>query len=76
LPLPPGFAFLIKYVSPTYLLVIFVLFVSENTASYATQVLRQREATLAVAFIALLAVAITYLTHRAGRRWAQSGLPL
>jgi len=74
LPLPPGFAFLVKYVSPTYLLVIFILFVAENTSTYVTQVLRQREAAYTVAFIIALAMGITYLTHRAGRRWAATDL--
>ncbi len=68
--LPPGFAFLVKYVSPTYLLAIFVMFLSENATSYAAQIASQREVAIAVGFIAVLSAWLVYAVHHAGRRWA------
>lgn len=73
LRLPPGFAFVIKFVSPVYLLVIFVLFLKENALSYAAQVAGKSEAAIAVGFIAACGAALLMLVHRAGRRWAAAG---
>ena len=73
LQLPPGFAFVIKYVSPTYLLVIFALFLVDNAPGYAGQLLDQREAAVAVAFVVAVSVLLVLLVHRAGRRWAAEG---
>ncbi len=75
LELPPGFAFVIKYVSPTYLLVIFGLFLVENASTYATQLVEQREAGIAVGFVLVIASLLTYFIHKAGRRWTQEERP-
>ncbi len=72
LELPPGFRFVIKYVSPAYLIAIFVLFVFANASSYARQLSSNSEAAIAVSFIALTALLLTYLVHRAGLRWSRA----
>lgn len=75
LQLPPGFRFVIKYVSPTYLLIIFALFLSENAAGYVAQLGRNPEAALAVAFVALVTALLAYTVYRAGDRWRRGREP-
>ena len=70
LSLPPGFRFVIKYVSPTYLLAIFGLFLVENAAGYVAQLRERPESGATVAFIVLIAGMLTYLVGRSSDRWA------
>lgn len=72
LELPPGFAFVIKYVSPTYLVIIFALFVKENALAHAANAVGQREAAIAVGFVVAVAIGLVLLVARAGRRWHRS----
>jgi SNF family Na+-dependent transporter len=70
LSLPRGFRFVIKYVSPTYLLVIFALFLVENAGPYANQLLDTTAATTTAIFLVAIAVLLTALVALAGRRWS------
>jgi SNF family Na+-dependent transporter len=72
LDLPPGFAFVIKYVSPTYLLAIFALFLVENASGYLTQLFEQPEAGFAFAFVVATTLLLIVLIGRAGRRWGEA----
>ncbi len=76
LRLPRGFAFVIKYVSPTYLLVIFALFLTRNAAPYFRQLIADPAALVTVAFVCCVAALAIALVSYAGRRWtaAERGL--
>jgi SNF family Na+-dependent transporter len=67
--IPRAFRFVIKYVSPVYLLLIFVGFLYQNVGDYAAKVLANRAATFTVLFIAVLFAFFTLLVHQAGQRW-------
>ena len=69
LDLPPGFAFVIKYVSPVYLLAIFALFLVDNAGGYMRQLVEQPEAGGAFAFVIATTTLLVYLVNRAGKRW-------
>jgi len=69
LELPPGFRFVIKYVSPTYLVAIFALFLLDNASGYLTQLSQNYEAEIAVVFIFALLLLLTIAVAAAGRRW-------
>jgi len=69
LALPRGFATVVKYVSPSYLLVIFFLFLVQNAPDYARQLFADGAATLTAGFVVATAALLTLLVHYAGRRW-------
>ncbi len=69
LELPPGFRFVIKYVSPTYLVAIFALFLVENGSAYLSQLSQNPEAGIAVGFILAVLLLLTIAVAAAGRRW-------
>jgi SNF family Na+-dependent transporter len=68
--IPRAFRFIIKYVSPLYLLTIFVMFLHQNLGAYVAKVLATPAATLTMLFIGVLACFFTLLVHQATRRWA------
>jgi NSS family neurotransmitter:Na+ symporter len=67
--IPRVFRFVIKYVSPAYLLAIFGGFLYQNAADYAQKVLDDRGATLTALFLVVVAAFFTLAVHQAGRRW-------
>jgi SNF family Na+-dependent transporter len=67
--IPRVFRFVIKYVSPLYLLAIFALFLKENVGAYVAKVLDNPAATLTALFLVVLAVFFTLLVRQAGQRW-------
>lgn len=67
--LPRAFRFVIRYVSPTYLIVVFVFFLSENATTYGRQLLDHPPALLTALFLCLFTVVLTVLVHLAHRRW-------
>ncbi len=73
LPLPPGFRFVIKYVSPTYLLVIFVFFLAQNAADYVTKLAADPAAMLTAVFLLTVVIFLSLLVHVAARRWPAVG---
>jgi len=70
LELPPGFRFVIRYVSPTYLILIFLLFLWQNGRSYLDQLGAQHEAAIAVGFVVAVAALLAV-----GVGWAFRGQP-
>ncbi len=74
LSLPPGFRFVIKYVSPTYLIVVFGLFLVDNAATYTTQLRQQPEAAVAIGFVIATTLLLTVGVWHAGRVWSSREL--
>jgi NSS family neurotransmitter:Na+ symporter len=69
LRLPPGFRFVIKYVSPTYLLVVFAFFLVQNAGAYTEKLFAEPPAALTAFFIVTVTIFLTVMVHTAGRRW-------
>ena len=73
LPLPRLFLPVIKYIAPTYLLVIFVFWLRENARDYVESVLTDSTATFVVAFVVLLLIFFAVLVRLANQKWTQEG---
>jgi SNF family Na+-dependent transporter len=73
LRLPSIFPFVIKYVSPAYLLTIFVLWVKYNAPDYARQLIDNDQALFVVFFIGLTALFFVVLVRLANKRWTANG---
>ncbi|MCE9615143.1 MAG: sodium-dependent transporter [Lentisphaerae bacterium] len=73
--IPRVFIFIIKYVSPLYLLAIFVLWLKQNAASYARQMTQDPVVATTVGFILLVLLLFLLLTAQSVRRWNRMGLP-
>ena len=69
LHIPNFFIFIIKYVSPTYLLTIFVFWLIERMPSYWQQIEEDEVARYTVSFIIFLLVFFTILIMQAQKRW-------
>ncbi len=67
--IPRVFRYVIKYVSPLYLLAIFAFFLQQNAGAYVAKVLSAPSATLTATFIGTLAAFFTLLVHLARQRW-------
>lgn len=73
LKLPRVFLPVIKYIAPTYLLVIFVFWLRENAADYVQSVLTDSASTFVVAFVVLVLIFFAGLVHLANQKWTQEG---
>ena len=73
LRIPGFFALLIKYVSPVYLLVIFVLWSYYNAGDYVKSVLTNSAATFTAVFIILVMIFFAVLVRLANARWTAEG---
>ena len=73
LRIPGFFAFLIKYVSPVYLIVIFVLWVYHNAGDYVRSVVSNSAATFTVVFIILVMIFFGVMVRLANVRWTAQG---
>jgi NSS family neurotransmitter:Na+ symporter len=69
LALPPGFRFVIKYVSPTYLLVVFVFFLIQNAGAYTQKLADEPPAAQTALFIVTATIFLAVMVYSAGRRW-------
>jgi SNF family Na+-dependent transporter len=69
LRIPRAYRYIIKYVSPLFLLTIFAMFLYQNASTYFAKVLATRSATLTMLFIAMLVCLLTLLVRQAGLRW-------
>jgi SNF family Na+-dependent transporter len=65
------FGFMIKYVSPMYLLTIFAMFVGQNAPDYIATVAKSEAAKITLAFVGVLIVFLTILVHLASKKWKQ-----
>jgi len=71
--LPRVFPFVIKYVSPTYLLVIFVLWIIEKAPDYVRAIGDNDKALFTVIFMVLMLIFFTVLVRLANLRWTREG---
>jgi len=67
--IPRVFRFVIKYLCPAYLLVIFAGFLSLNAPAYAAKVVDNPTATVTMLFLVVVAVFFTIAVREAMRRW-------
>jgi hypothetical protein len=74
--IPKVFKFIIRYISPAFLISIFALFVHTNIirdykkeGSYVYNLLNNTETQITMTFIAVLAVFFTLMIQQAGKRW-------
>ncbi|UCG34211.1 MAG: hypothetical protein JSU68_06160 [Phycisphaerales bacterium] len=73
LRLPGVFPFVIKYVSPAYLLTIFVLWVKYNAPDYVEQLMQDDTALFVVFFVGLTTLFFIVLVRLANKRWTANG---
>ena len=73
LTLPPVFNFVIKYVSPTYLIGVFILWSWNNLPGYIEQLKEGGVRLLTVGVIAATLVFLLFLIAIAGPRWQAEG---
>ncbi|MFQ5411376.1 MAG: sodium:calcium symporter, partial [Phycisphaerae bacterium] len=64
---------MIKYVSPLYLLAIFILFCTNNLPGSAKAIASDRVALSSIIFIGVIFVFMVIMIHIAGRRWVAEG---
>jgi NSS family neurotransmitter:Na+ symporter len=76
LKIPGIFVFIIKYVSPVYLLVIFGLWLRHNAADYVKSVVTNNAATFTVVFVILVTIFFGVLVRLANARWTAEGRPV
>jgi SNF family Na+-dependent transporter len=65
--------YVLKYVTPLYLIAIFVLFCFYNIKGRAAAIIKQPVALSSICFILVLLMFLLLLTHIAGRRWEREG---
>ena len=73
LKLPSVFPFVIKYVSPAYLLIIFALWVYHYAPDYARAILQNDVVLFTVFFIGLMILFFVVLVRLANKRWTANG---
>jgi len=70
---PRFIQFILKYISPVYLLVIFVSFCYSNVPGYVAAIRQDPVALSSVAVILAILALFFFLTFLAGKRWTASG---
>jgi SNF family Na+-dependent transporter len=70
---PKFVQFMLKYITPVYLLAIFGLFCIYNVPGYVKAILSSPVATGSMLFIGVILAFILVLVHIAGRRWEAEG---
>ena len=76
LRIPPIFKFVMKWVAPAYLLVVFVGFCIQNLPAAIQQVLGSWAAKLAVGLILVMIVGMALAVQRGEKRWRAAGMDL
>ncbi len=69
IPVPRIYWFLVKYVSPVYLLAIFLLFCRYKMKDYIVAIMQDKVVEYVLAFIVSVAVFFGMLIWQAGKRW-------
>ncbi|MCA8987372.1 MAG: sodium:calcium symporter, partial [Planctomycetaceae bacterium] len=64
---------MLKYVTPLYLIVIFIAFCYSNVPGYVTSIMNNRVAVVSICFVIAVASFLTLLVHIAGIRWMKEG---
>lgn len=65
--------YILKYVSPLYLLTIFLFFCYQKVPGYARSIAESVEAQVTIAFVSIVFVFLMILVHIAGKRWDRDG---
>ncbi len=73
LRIPRFVQYILKYVTPLYLLAIFVLFCIYNLPGYLSSIVQKPAAVWTIAFIGIILAFLLLLIHIAGRRWEAEG---
>jgi SNF family Na+-dependent transporter len=73
LRVPKGFKFVIKYVSPTYLIAIFAFWGYQNAPGYAKSVMANQDVQFTVVFMLIVAIFLFALVTLAHQRWIAEG---
>jgi hypothetical protein len=71
---PPVFKFVMKYVTPTYLLFVFLAFTIQNLPTWIGNVATQPLAQGALALVGAVTVLLLLCTRIGEKRWRASGL--
>jgi SNF family Na+-dependent transporter len=74
--IPRYFGFILKYVTPTYLIVVFVAFCASNLGSWVRAVADEPLRQGAMALIAAVGILLVVCTAIGSRRWRAQGLDL
>jgi SNF family Na+-dependent transporter len=67
--LPRAVVFVVKYVSPVYLLIVFVLWLKQSAGDYVKAIAGNHVVAMSVGFIVLIFVFFLLLVAQAVRRW-------
>ncbi len=82
--IPPGFRFIMKYVSPAYLIIVFAGFLYQNLiqpyqkgepSKRVAQIMQETEVQFALGVIGVVAVGLVIVTWLGERRWLRRGRP-
>jgi SNF family Na+-dependent transporter len=73
LNVPKVFPFVIKYVSPAYLLIIFVLWARDNAPGYVKKIMADDMSLFTVLFVGLTLLFFVVLVRLANKRWSANG---
>ncbi len=74
--IPVFFKFVLKYVSPTYLLIVFIMFCIQNLSASVRSVLDSRPAQLAVLLILGTFVGLAMAVREGEKRWRAAGIDI
>lgn len=74
--IPPVYRFIIKYVSPTYLIVVFVAFLWTSAPEYAAKLAADRTTQFAFGLLAVVVALLLAATRIGERRWRAAGLDI
>jgi hypothetical protein len=74
--IPPVFKFIMKYVTPLYLIVVLVAFCIANLPQWITQVTEEPMAQLALLLIAAVTAFLVVCLRIGEKRWRAAGLDL
>jgi SNF family Na+-dependent transporter len=74
--IPPLFKFVMKYVTPLYLVVIFVLWLKQNLVGAVQAAFANIGSLVAVSLIPVLLVGLMYAARVGERRWRAAGLDI
>lgn len=69
LQIPPVVNFLLKYVSPTYLVIIFIGVIFNGASGYISSIFKSNVAFISVLFIMILTGVILFLINRSKKSW-------
>ena len=72
--IPGVFRFVLKFVTPVYLVVIFVLWAYHNLPSYASRILGDPASLLTVLYLVIVLAFLVLMVGLAGEQWRKQGL--